>query len=156
MSYPNLFLENTWKAFGTHPLSFSAGALSIGRPEKELLIGQTEFSEEEVVDFIQELSNGPYREGTYDLFEHNCIYFSEDVVSHLTGKSIPEEILRLPSEVLSTPLGRAIKPAVEGILQVVSRESQLVRAIHRAVYPGGSGKNSLSAVLKRVVTQRPA
>uniref|UniRef100_A0A0X3PM09 Desumoylating isopeptidase 1 n=1 Tax=Schistocephalus solidus TaxID=70667 RepID=A0A0X3PM09_SCHSO len=149
------FLENTWKAFGIPPLLFSAGALSIGKPNKRLLIGQTEFTEEEILEFIQKMADGPYREGTYDLFEHNCIYFSEDVIRHLTGKSIPEEILHLPSEILSTPIGQVVKPAVEGILQVMNRESQLVKEIRRVVYGAGSGKRSISAALRRLAYQRP-
>ncbi|VDL90579.1 unnamed protein product [Schistocephalus solidus] len=87
------------------------------------------------------------REGTYDLFEHNCIYFSEDVIRHLTGKSIPEEILHLPSEILSTPIGQVVKPAVEGILQVMNRESQLVKEIRRVVYGAGSGRQNASLLI---------
>uniref|UniRef100_A0A0X3PIL8 Desumoylating isopeptidase 1 n=2 Tax=Schistocephalus solidus TaxID=70667 RepID=A0A0X3PIL8_SCHSO len=142
--------------FGVHGVrKCKPGALSIGKPNKRLLIGQTEFTEEEILEFIQKMADGPYREGTYDLFEHNCIYFSEDVIRHLTGKSIPEEILHLPSEILSTPIGQVVKPAVEGILQVMNRESQLVKEIRRVVYGAGSGKRSISAALRRLAYQRP-
>lgn len=38
----------------------------------------------------------------YNLFEHNCNTFSNEVAQFLTGKKIPSYITDLPSEVLST------------------------------------------------------
>lgn len=39
---------------------------------------------------------------TYNLLEHNCNTFSNEVAQFLTGNSIPAYITNLPSEVLQT------------------------------------------------------
>ncbi len=39
---------------------------------------------------------------TYDLFANNCNNFSNEVAQFLTGQSIPDNIVNLPSEVLET------------------------------------------------------
>lgn len=43
-----------------------------------------------------------YRGEAYNLFEHNCNTFSNEVAQFLTGRKIPSYITDLPSEVLST------------------------------------------------------
>src|SRR5699024_9307092 len=45
----------------------------------------------------------------YNLFHHNCNNFSNEVAMFLTGSEIPQEILSLPYEVLSTYVFRPIK-----------------------------------------------
>lgn len=42
------------------------------------------------------------RPNKYNLFHHNCNNFTNEVALFLTGKEIPQEILNLPNEVLST------------------------------------------------------
>lgn len=42
------------------------------------------------------------RRDKYNVFEHNCNAFSNEVAQFLTGKKIPSYITDLPSEVLST------------------------------------------------------
>jgi desumoylating isopeptidase 1 len=43
-----------------------------------------------------------YRGEAYDLLQHNCNNFSNELALFLCGNSIPQHIIDLPSEVLST------------------------------------------------------
>lgn len=43
-----------------------------------------------------------YRSEAYNLFEHNCNTFTNEVAQFLTGRKIPSYITDLPSEILST------------------------------------------------------
>nr|XP_045009204.1 desumoylating isopeptidase 1 isoform X2 [Jaculus jaculus] len=56
-----------------------------------------------------------YRGEAYNLFEHNCNTFSNEVAQFLTGRKIPSYITDLPSEVLSTPFGQALRPLLDSI-----------------------------------------
>ena len=40
--------------------------------------------------------------GTYELFQHNCNNFTNELANFLTGKGIPQEILDLPNDVLNS------------------------------------------------------
>ncbi|CAG2059237.1 unnamed protein product, partial [Timema podura] len=55
--------------------------------------------------------------GTYDLLKHNCNNFSNEVSQFLCGKLIPKNILDLPDEILSTPLGQTLLPLIESLSQ---------------------------------------
>jgi len=46
----------------------------------------------------------------YHVFNNNCNNFTDEVASLLLGEGIPKEIVNLPQEFLSTPLGRQIEP----------------------------------------------
>uniref|UniRef100_A0A8D0H296 palmitoyl-protein hydrolase n=1 Tax=Sphenodon punctatus TaxID=8508 RepID=A0A8D0H296_SPHPU len=52
---------------------------------------------------------------SYNLFEHNCNTFSNEVAQFLTGRKIPSYITDLPSEVLATPFGQALRPLLDSI-----------------------------------------
>lgn len=56
----------------------------------------------ESVGFFVSISFLWHRGESYNLFEHNCNTFSNEVAQFLTGKKIPSYITDLPSEVLST------------------------------------------------------
>lgn len=43
-----------------------------------------------------------HRGDSYNLFDHNCNTFSNEVAQFLTGRKIPSYITDLPSEVLAT------------------------------------------------------
>ncbi|KAG8517892.1 Desumoylating isopeptidase 1 [Galemys pyrenaicus] len=66
---------------------------------------------------------GPGTGEDYNLFEHNCNTFSNEVAQFLTGRKIPSYITDLPSEVLSTsclcflhrPFGQALRPILDNI-----------------------------------------
>jgi hypothetical protein len=54
-------------------------------------------------------SHSAYKSQSYSLFTHNCNNFSEEVAQFLVNKSIPREILEMPSKILNTPFGKLIE-----------------------------------------------
>ncbi|KAJ0843254.1 putative PPPDE peptidase domain, PPPDE putative peptidase domain superfamily [Helianthus annuus] len=46
-----------------------------------------------------------YTQESYSLMTHNCNNFSNEVTQFLVGTSIPDYILNLPNEVMSSPMG---------------------------------------------------
>jgi len=90
------------------------GATPYGSPVKEHVIGSTRKSLEEFLAFLRSVSPR-FTVETYNLFEHNCNNFSEECSRFLTGKGIPEYIINLPSEVLSTSMGQMIRPMIDSM-----------------------------------------
>ena len=80
-----------------------------GTPKEIIRMGETQVDEALFQTFLDEV-HSRFNVGTYSLLEHNCNNFSDECCEFLVGKKIPEHILRLPSEVLDTPFGAAIKP----------------------------------------------
>lgn len=56
-----------------------------------------------------------YTAERYHLLDFNCNNFTQDVVSFLTGNSIPSDISDLPKEFLSTPFGQSLRPMIENM-----------------------------------------
>lgn len=57
--------------------------------------------------YLEEISPR-YTAETYSLLTHNCNNFSNEVAQFLVGASIPDYILQLPNEVMSSPMGALI------------------------------------------------
>ena len=83
-----------------------------GTPKEVLQMGETEVDEEMFQAFLDEV-HPRFNVGTYSLLEHNCNNFSDEVCEFLVGKKIPQHIVSLPSDVLETPFGQAIKPMLQ-------------------------------------------
>jgi len=90
------------------------GTTPYGSPLKEHVIGSTSKSSEEFLAFLRSVSSR-FTMGTYNLFEHNCNNFSDECSRFLTGKGIPDYIINLPSEVLSTSMGQMIRPMIDSM-----------------------------------------
>ncbi|XP_038591892.1 desumoylating isopeptidase 1-like [Micropterus salmoides] len=94
----------------------SPGGSSLGEPDFVVDLGSTEVPEEIFMVYLTSLGESTYRGDKYNLFEHNCNAFSNEVAQFLTGKKIPSYITDLPSEVLSTPFGQALRPLLDSIV----------------------------------------
>ncbi|TDG98290.1 hypothetical protein EPR50_G00216980 [Perca flavescens] len=92
------------------------GGTPLGEPDSIVDLGSTEVSLEIFMVYLFSLAESTYRVDTYNLFEHNCNTFSNEVAQFLTGKTIPSYITDLPSEVLSTPFGQALRPLLDSIV----------------------------------------
>jgi desumoylating isopeptidase 1 len=91
--------------FGRGIMSAPAGSAIPGMRYEVLLLGQTLRTKSDLEHYLISLENR-FNENTYDLFHNNCNNFSNAVCNFLLdGLSIPQFILSLPREVLSTPLG---------------------------------------------------
>lgn len=89
--------------------SCGAGETILGDPDQILTLGNTELPYSLFLEYIFALGESSYKPQTYDLFKHNCNNFTQEVAVFLTGKSIPQEILELPDEILNTPLGGTLQ-----------------------------------------------
>ncbi|XP_028934742.1 desumoylating isopeptidase 1 [Ornithorhynchus anatinus] len=91
------------------------GGTLLGPPDSVVDVGSTEVTEEIFLEYLSSLGESLFRGEAYNLFEHNCNTFSNEVAQFLTGRKIPSYITDLPSEVLSTPFGQALRPLLDSI-----------------------------------------
>jgi len=85
----------------------------LGEPNQIIKLGTIELNEDDFLEIIQQLSDGLFKVGTYNLLEHNCNNFSHELSTLLLDKGIPQHILDLPKEVMNTPLGPMLRPMLE-------------------------------------------
>ncbi|TRZ15069.1 hypothetical protein HGM15179_012049 [Zosterops borbonicus] len=95
--------------------SCAPGGTLLGPPDTVVDLGNTEVTEEIFLEYLSSLGESAFRGESYNLFEHNCNTFSNEVAQFLTGKKIPSYITDLPSEVLATPFGQALRPLLDSI-----------------------------------------
>ncbi|KAF0689095.1 Aste57867_19367 [Aphanomyces stellatus] len=103
-----------------HP-SYVVG--TYGQPVQTLTLGSTEVPAEEFAAFLREVSPR-FTAATYNLLSHNCNNFSNEVAQFLLGTGIPQHILDLPNEVLSTPMGAMFRPMIENM------QASMARSVH--------------------------
>lgn len=75
-----------------------------GQPVQVAELGTTQVPQEIFEEFLRDI-RPRYTQETYSLMKHNCNNFSDEVCQFLVGSSIPEYILRLPEEVMNSPMG---------------------------------------------------
>lgn len=76
-----------------------------GMPPVDVVsLGTTSVPIERFERFLREISPR-FTAATYDLLANNCNNFSNELATFLLGTGIPQHILDLPNEALSTPLG---------------------------------------------------
>lgn len=83
------------------------GATPYGKPLRVIELGFTHVPKDVFEIYLQEISPR-YTAETYKLLSHNCNNFTNEVAQFLVGKTIPEYILNLPNEVMSSPMGALI------------------------------------------------
>jgi hypothetical protein len=81
-----------------------AGSTPYGTPLKVVDLGLTHVPKDVFEMYLQEISPR-YLPETYSLLTHNCNNFSNEVAQFLVGATIPDYILQLPNEVMSSPMG---------------------------------------------------
>lgn len=81
------------------------------KPVRLEVIGRTTKTIPELDEFVLSIRR-EWTVDSYDVMHHNCNDFAKSLASFLCdGKDMyPEWILRLPTQVLETPLGQAIEP----------------------------------------------
>lgn len=97
------------------------GASQAGRPLRVIDMGVTQVPRDLFHTWLQENSRR-FTPHTYNLFEHNCNNFADEVCQFLLGKSIPSYITGLPQTVLSTPMGQMFKPMVDQMFSNVHQQ----------------------------------
>ncbi|XP_053101921.1 desumoylating isopeptidase 1-like [Hemicordylus capensis] len=89
------------------------GGTMLGLPDLIVDLGFTEVSEELFLEYLASLGESIFRRDTYNLFYHNHNTFSNEAAQFLTGRKILSYITDLPSEVLATPFGKALRPLLD-------------------------------------------
>ncbi len=64
-----------------------------------------------------------FNASTYDVFNHNCNNFTDEVSNLVLGHGIPKDIVDLPKEFLATPLGKSLAPMMMGMQQNLQQSS---------------------------------
>lgn len=91
-----------------------------GQPVKEIALGVTEVSKEEIDDYVLGVQE-QFSAQTYDIFKNNCNHYSNNLAEFLVGSEIPAEYLNQAKEFENTPIGNFIKSMNEAMKnQVVS------------------------------------
>uniref|UniRef100_A0A914E4U1 PPPDE domain-containing protein n=1 Tax=Acrobeloides nanus TaxID=290746 RepID=A0A914E4U1_9BILA len=92
------------------------GSFFLGNPTEIVELGETEITEKEFQEHVNELVKTTFAGQKYQLLKHNCNTFSNEAAKFLTGNSIPEKITNLPNDVLSTKFGQMIHPHIDSIV----------------------------------------
>ncbi|XWS36555.1 hypothetical protein CRYUN_Cryun20dG0094700 [Craigia yunnanensis] len=90
------------------------GITPYGKPIRVIDLGVTHVPKDVFEIYLQEISPR-YTAETYSLLTHNCNNFSNEVAQFLVGSNIPEYILQLPNEVMSSPMGALLMPMIQNL-----------------------------------------
>ncbi|KAJ3690100.1 hypothetical protein LUZ61_019264 [Rhynchospora tenuis] len=135
--------------FGAGIQQDPAGKTPYGRPIKVVDLGTTHVPKEVFEEYLQEISS-QYTPETYNLLTHNCNNFSNEVAQFLVGKTIPDYILDLPTEVMNSPMGALIMPMIQR-LETTMRSGAVPQAPQfvpsPAMAPNTSTKDNTNPVL---------
>lgn len=93
-----------------------------GKPVKEINFGYTNKTKKEFEDYLRSI-NSKFTSNNYDLISHNCNHFSDTALYFLTGKHLPEVILKQHQEILKTPLGKQIRPILENLAGITNTQN---------------------------------
>ena len=110
--------------FGNGIQTSRPGQSYYGIPVQKLSMGSTEIPYSVFDEYLRELHQ-VWTPEKYHLLENNCNHFSNDLMQFLVGKTIPNHITSLPSNFLSTPLGSALAPMINGFFPQKSLEKSI-------------------------------
>ncbi|CAM8982948.1 unnamed protein product [Rhodiola kirilowii] len=100
--------------FGEGIQDAPAGSTPYGTPLRVVDLGVTHVPQDVFEQYLQEISPR-FTAENYSLLSHNCNNFSNEVAQFLVGTGIPDYILQLPNEVLSSPMGAMILPMIQNL-----------------------------------------
>ncbi|GMI85703.1 hypothetical protein like AT3G07090 [Hibiscus trionum] len=100
--------------FGGGIQNIPAGTAPYGKPIRVIELGVTHIPKDVFEMYLQEISPR-YTAETYSLLTHNCNNFSNEVAQFLVGSNIPDYILQLPNEVMSSPMGALLMPMIQNL-----------------------------------------
>ena len=83
-----------------------------GIPVKEIKIGKTYIPNDLFSEYLKEIRY-KYSAESYNVLNNNCNHFTNAISEFLTGKSIPNDILKQHEVLLGTPMGNMILPMLE-------------------------------------------
>lgn len=120
--------------FGGGIQSGPEGQTPYGKPLKVVELGFTHVPKDVFEEYLQEISPR-YTTETYSLLQHNCNNFSDEISQFLLGVSIPDFILKLPEEVISSPMGALIMPMIQQF-ETILRHGGVPQVPHAVPFQG--------------------
>lgn len=94
--------------------STPAGKTRFGLPIEVLDAGETYIPEDVFLEYLDELRQGQFKFGSYDVLKNNCNHFTHEALQFLNGGELEKRILHLPEQVLSSPNGAMIQQLLGG------------------------------------------
>jgi hypothetical protein len=94
-------------------------------PCEVIALGQTTKSEAELQVFLSSIS-ARFSAETYNLLEHNCNHFSDEVAAFLTEGAgrVPDRIVNIAQHALSTPQGQGLRALIEQVQATMFQQMQ--------------------------------
>lgn len=89
---------------------------SYGKPIQVLEMGETEMDHDLLQDLLENLQE-QFHGDRYHLLHNNCNHFSQELINFLVGKDIPQHILNLPQEIMSTPMGSFFANLISNLVE---------------------------------------
>ena len=81
--------------------------------------GTTFRTEEDICDWVEGVAREKYTSEKYCLFDYNCNNFTTEFLDFLGTKPLPRSVVIVPSQVLATPVGAMLRPAIDGAINAV-------------------------------------
>ncbi|CAH0579552.1 unnamed protein product [Chrysodeixis includens] len=97
------------------------GSTQLGAPYRVERLGETFVPYQMFLEYIHALGTTTYTPSSYNLLEHNCNHFSEEVAQFLCGAHIPKHIVAQPEELLPSA-----HSALQGLLDSMLPRQQTV------------------------------
>ncbi|CAH0700960.1 unnamed protein product [Spodoptera exigua] len=100
---------------GSGITSCAPGGTQLGPPHRVERLGETFVPFQVFSDYIQGLSTTTYSPSAYNLLEHNCNHFSEEVAQFLCGAHVPKHIVAQPDDLLAPGARAALQSLLDGL-----------------------------------------
>mmetsp|Transcript_35363 Transcript_35363/g.97601 ORF Transcript_35363/g.97601 Transcript_35363/m.97601 type:complete len:424 (-) Transcript_35363:1-1272(-) len=102
--------------FGDGPQVGEPGKTVPIKVSQILDLGETEKTSQELEAHIRSALAIEHTPSNYNLLSHNCNHYANDVAKFLLkGKGIPDNIVNVANEALSTPQGQQLRVMIEGM-----------------------------------------
>jgi hypothetical protein len=96
--------------FGGRTTWQSPGATVFGRPTKLQRLGLTPKSLDTLREHMYMEMDRKFDRSTYDVLEHNCNHFADEVAFFLLGCGIPDEVRLQPKRLMDAPVAKMLRP----------------------------------------------
>lgn len=96
------------------------GTTVLGHPTEIVDLGTTEVTQDVFHEYLSNLSQNTFSPESYHVIDHNCNTFSNEIAQFLTGKTTPNKVRNLSSDIMSTSFGKLIRPMIEKMQGAVS------------------------------------
>lgn len=102
--------------FGSGPCVGEPGNTIGITPARTLSLGETTKTREELEAHIRDTLAVEHCQQNYNLLTHNCNHYANDLTKFLLpGKCLPDSIVNVAEDALSTPQGQSLRVMIEGM-----------------------------------------